>query len=587
MYGIAHLVAGGGIAPVGQGEFSHGEFSLQGYQEPTRPFEEYLVAAQPPEREVRDALPVVQENFSREQRASDSSRAAADERDRREAIRRTDEQRKVRDEASADRVAGSRTGSPEEPKKKEATETRLSKRKTDDLKKPIPTGENDQQERGYAAGIDTAALVLNRKAAIGSEEPGAAERGAAAAESRDGSGKNESIGKSGDADHGDKAGQAENREAAAPPLDEEKAQGDLSRKPGEETRSERVSRADARREVLRDDGESRGGTTAAENDAREKNTSEVKEVKEVKTDERSRSLRGEDATSENVRFVQARGDAVSRADGGQGLAGEETAREAVGRLNEQKRGASASSDMRREGEAESEGEALRTGRGGRGRLVTGAPQGEQGDARDNGSDEGSRNVREITVNLLDEADSASEENTMPGFRDLMARLEGTQSGGEQRVATNPTANAAHQLARRLNGELGDSIVRQAQVIMKDSDAGEIRLIIRPPELGRVRIQLQMDQGHIAGRILVDNQNVRQAIEQNLASLQRAFAEAGLEMGELEVGTGDARNQSGHNPGGSGDTDRSRGSERRAEQFGRSVKVQPVYDYGNRHVNLVA
>jgi len=31
----------------------------------------------------------------------------------------------------------------------------------------------------------------------------------------------------------------------------------------------------------------------------------------------------------------------------------------------------------------------------------------------------------------------------------------------------------------------------------------------------------------------------------------------------------------------------RGSERRAEQFGRSVKVTPEYDYGNRRVNLVA
>lgn len=182
-------------------------------------------------------------------------------------------------------------------------------------------------------------------------------------------------------------------------------------------------------------------------------------------------------------------------------------------------------------------------------------------------------VREVNVDL--------------GGSDGGNRLEG---GAQPATVRDPGSPGATQvpldnLARRLNGDLGDTIVRQARVILHDADKAEIRLIIRPPELGRVRIQLQMEQGHIAGRILVDNATVRQVVEQNLAALERAFAEAGLEMGSLDVQTGDARQQ--------GDqTDGSRSSagfagHPGAAQFDQHVPPVAQYDYGNRHINLVA
>ncbi len=199
-----------------------------------------------------------------------------------------------------------------------------------------------------------------------------------------------------------------------------------------------------------------------------------------------------------------------------------------------------------------------------------------------------RTVREILVNLQDEGASDRENSSGSETRSLLTRVDSLPGEpGGRTGATGSIPDAAQHLARRLNGSLGDNIVRQARVILKDSDRGEIRLVIRPPELGRVRIQLQMDQGHIAGRILVDNQNVRQAIEQNLAALQRAFQEAGLEMGELEVSTGDARQDSRgeSDPAGSA---HSRGEDDRgADQFGRQVKSPVEFDYGHRRINLVA
>lgn len=197
-------------------------------------------------------------------------------------------------------------------------------------------------------------------------------------------------------------------------------------------------------------------------------------------------------------------------------------------------------------------------------------------------------VREIVVNLGESKESAGREDAQAGeIREISVRLDGAAGNGLPRSGGAEIHEATATLARRLNGSLGDNIVRQAQVIMKEAGQGEIRLVIRPPELGRVRILLEMDQGHIAGRILVDNQSVRQVVEQNLAALQRAFQEAGLEMGDLEVSTGDARQEADRDSRQAGDSDGRRPAAAGADQFGRSVKSPVEYDYGVRRINLVA
>ncbi|TVR68329.1 MAG: flagellar hook-length control protein FliK [Spirochaetaceae bacterium] len=197
-------------------------------------------------------------------------------------------------------------------------------------------------------------------------------------------------------------------------------------------------------------------------------------------------------------------------------------------------------------------------------------------------------IREIVVNLRDNLETGGEEEKRSGeFREVPLRVEGTVGNDTPRGGSMQLSEATANLARRLNGSLGDSIVRQAQVIMKDATQGEIRLIIRPPDLGRVRILLEMDQGHIAGRILVDNQSVRQVIEQNLAALQRAFQEAGLEMGDLDVSTGDARQDAESDSRQAGDADRRRPIEDGSDRFGRNVKTRAEFDYGHRRINLVA
>ena len=202
-------------------------------------------------------------------------------------------------------------------------------------------------------------------------------------------------------------------------------------------------------------------------------------------------------------------------------------------------------------------------------------------------------LREIQVDLSENASQPRADTAAGGET---GRSDSAEAGTfATRMGTPPAdtasrpptlAQAGAALGRRLNADVGQNIVRQARIMLQESGKAEVRLIIRPPELGRVRIQLQMDNGHIAGRILVDNGSVREVVEQNLPALQRAFEEAGLEMGDLEVSTGDARQETG-----AGETSRharsSRDRRQGADQFDHSVEAIATYDYGGHRVNLVA
>ncbi len=213
-----------------------------------------------------------------------------------------------------------------------------------------------------------------------------------------------------------------------------------------------------------------------------------------------------------------------------------------------------------------------------------------------------RDVTDIEVNLSREGTSrdALETSTEPITgeewneelpveerldRMISARLDQPATEHTQRQVG--THQAAGNLSRRLNGDLGANIVRQAKIMLSEADKAEIRLIIRPPELGRVRINLQMENGHIAGRILVDNGSVREVIEQNLPALQRAFAEAGLDVGEFDVASGDPRDHAASDDDGRSSRGGNASRGRRADAFAESITVIEVNDYSHRRINLVA
>lgn len=98
---------------------------------------------------------------------------------------------------------------------------------------------------------------------------------------------------------------------------------------------------------------------------------------------------------------------------------------------------------------------------------------------------------------------------------------------ERTVATATFENKLAELAKQ-------EILKHAAIVVKDGGNGEIQLLLKPESLGSVRVKLNIEDNNIVGRIIVDNSNVKQIMEQNLADLENALKDNGYQNPSFEV-----------------------------------------------------
>jgi flagellar hook-length control protein FliK len=147
-------------------------------------------------------------------------------------------------------------------------------------------------------------------------------------------------------------------------------------------------------------------------------------------------------------------------------------------------------------------------------------------------------IRELKPFSAEEAkqDSSRQEIEIRVFmRGTDERFDDTLRTADERSVKE----SASGLLRRMREDGNSEIVKSARFILKDHNEGEIRLVLKPESLGEVRIRLSMQDNLIGGRILVENENVREVFEQNMPSLASAFEQSGLELGNLNVSVGNS------------------------------------------------
>jgi len=117
------------------------------------------------------------------------------------------------------------------------------------------------------------------------------------------------------------------------------------------------------------------------------------------------------------------------------------------------------------------------------------------------------------------------------------QLERLQDGKPLPTGRSNELSHRSELLRQLRESGNRQIVKHTGIILKDNSTGEIKLVLKPENLGDVRIRLQLSENSITGKILVDNQMVRAAFEQNLEALYKAFKESGFDSASLDVQVG--------------------------------------------------
>lgn len=104
------------------------------------------------------------------------------------------------------------------------------------------------------------------------------------------------------------------------------------------------------------------------------------------------------------------------------------------------------------------------------------------------------------------------------------------------IATAPTP--AMQLAlpvgaSQWGNELGREVTRFSVAAQHGTHTAELRL--DPPDLGPLRVTLSLHDGVASASFVSAHANVRQAVESALPQLQQALAEAGIALGQADVG----------------------------------------------------
>ncbi len=139
-------------------------------------------------------------------------------------------------------------------------------------------------------------------------------------------------------------------------------------------------------------------------------------------------------------------------------------------------------------------------------------------------------VSAVQDNLSQKTDSdpASRFQQLTSHGESLSELRKTES---VRAEIKNMQSAVHS---QLKDTINSQIVKQAGIVVKGNGTGEIRLVMKPESLGNVRIHLSLNDNHIAGRIIVENNIVREIFESNLENLYKAFGSEGFENGGLEV-----------------------------------------------------
>ncbi|MDC7228576.1 MAG: flagellar hook-length control protein FliK [Spirochaetales bacterium] len=135
---------------------------------------------------------------------------------------------------------------------------------------------------------------------------------------------------------------------------------------------------------------------------------------------------------------------------------------------------------------------------------------------------------------------------------------------------------------QLKDDVNSQIVKQAGIVVKGNGTGEIKLVMKPESLGKVRIQLSLNDNHIAGRIIVENNIVREIFESNLENLYKAFGSEGFENGGLEVSV----QGQGHNAGANGRRQGRGPGVRAAKVLEAAVPEVVNSEWQNNAVNMV-
>ena len=161
----------------------------------------------------------------------------------------------------------------------------------------------------------------------------------------------------------------------------------------------------------------------------------------------------------------------------------------------------------------------------------------------------------------------------------------------QAAVAAPAVPVVMQIATPVGGthwgtELGQQVVMMSTNARQGMQTAELRL--DPPDLGPLRVSLNLADGVASASFVSAHASVRQAIETAIPQLQQALAQAGISLGQTSVGEQAAQQEFAQQQGGNGSQRQTGGGSAVADAAaGNSAPVVPSPRNANALVDTFA
>lgn len=169
--------------------------------------------------------------------------------------------------------------------------------------------------------------------------------------------------------------------------------------------------------------------------------------------------------------------------------------------------------------------------------------------------EGAKEVPSLFENIFTVTDERSVEQKIADFKSEMKSDYSEQDNSlnlslslsetaKQNIlsSNNQTAGASgstfqQMLSQQIQFNAPD-FVRAGNIVLQDNNSGSINMILKPENLGNVKINLHLSDNVITGQITVNSKEAFDAFKQNLETLKQAFQNSGFENANLSLSYAD-------------------------------------------------